>query len=376
MSQIIENIGCPDLATGGRVGFGEGSRCFNKGLDNIKNKNIKTKGQADNMLKLAKTGARSSALRGMLGVWGLGGEAIIEAGIGAYKVLGQGVPAEIAWAESYWSYLDPRKWRGELKTRRDLLRKKSPRISSYIDALEKLEEKEKLERNLAAEENRMAGQQIGSPEGWNKKRIDEAKSKLHKFNERVNLEGGEAGLLKTLEKNQAEYENAEAEQMGKFTRFSPHEPSAKGKQEQAMKELMASKGVKTMPYTKDGKPVYKKDPKAEPWIDFIPAFRTATDIAKASLSDTDLEEILKAYGVPQLIGNKEKYNDYKKAVIRLQREQNPEFSADIIRTGFRHDPGMLGTQERFAHGGLTRTVAPDSGPVSRGLRSLYIEDMD
>ena len=25
---------------------------------------------------------------------------------------------------------------------------------------------------------------------------------------------------------------------------------------------------------------------------------------------------------------------------------------------------------------LTRTVAPDSGPVSRGLRSLYIDDMD
>jgi len=30
----------------------------------------------------------------------------------------------------------------------------------------------------------------------------------------------------------------------------------------------------------------------------------------------------------------------------------------------------------FNSGGLTRTVAPDSGPVSRGLRSLYIDDMD
>jgi len=30
----------------------------------------------------------------------------------------------------------------------------------------------------------------------------------------------------------------------------------------------------------------------------------------------------------------------------------------------------------FAGGGLTRTVAPDSGPVSQGLRSLYIDDMD
>ena len=43
-------------------------------------------------------------------------------------------------------------------------------------------------------------------------------------------------------------------------------------------------------------------------------------------------------------------------------------------------PGIRGTQDwRGARGGianLTRTVAPDSGPVSRGLRSLYIDDMD
>jgi len=33
----------------------------------------------------------------------------------------------------------------------------------------------------------------------------------------------------------------------------------------------------------------------------------------------------------------------------------------------------------FAGGGLanlTRTVAPDSGPMSQGLRSLYIDDRD
>ena len=31
---------------------------------------------------------------------------------------------------------------------------------------------------------------------------------------------------------------------------------------------------------------------------------------------------------------------------------------------------------RYASGGLTRTVAPDSGPMSQGLRSLYINDRD
>ena len=31
---------------------------------------------------------------------------------------------------------------------------------------------------------------------------------------------------------------------------------------------------------------------------------------------------------------------------------------------------------KLAGGGLTRTVALDSGPMSQGLRSLYIDDMD
>ena len=113
-------------------------------------------------------------------------------------------------------------------------------------------------------------------------------------------------------------------------------------------------------------PIWKKDPKAEPWIDFIPAFRTATDIARASLSDTDLEEIMKSYGVSDLIGNYEKNDDYKKAYIRVKREKDPKLSAGIIKSGFKYDPAMLGTQERFARGGLTRTVAPDS----EGIMSL------
>jgi len=40
-------------------------------------------------------------------------------------------------------------------------------------------------------------------------------------------------------------------------------------------------------------------------------------------------------------------------------------------------PGIRGSQDwRGADGGLTRTVAPDSGPMSQGLRSLYINDKD
>ena len=81
IKMMIERIGCPGKASGGRVGFADGKNCFNKGIANIKNKNIKSPAQAKNMLKIAETGARSSALRSWLGIYGLAGEAIIEAGI-------------------------------------------------------------------------------------------------------------------------------------------------------------------------------------------------------------------------------------------------------------------------------------------------------
>ena len=42
-----------------------------------------------------------------------------------------------------------------------------------------------------------------------------------------------------------------------------------------------------------------------------------------------------------------------------------------LRTGEK-----TGGRVGYTGGGLTRTVAPDSGPMSHGLRSLYIDDKD
>jgi len=73
------------------------------------------------------------------------------------------------------------------------------------------------------------------------------------------------------------------------------------------------------------------------------------------------------------------------------RKISPEFNEYVIKTMMSPEWGDVGTKgtgdsffrgtyERpvhdFAGGGLTRTVAPDSGPMSQGLRSLYIDDMD
>ena len=204
---MIEKIGCPGLAAGGRVGLQEAGPvdCFKKGQLAIKTNNIKTEGQAKNMLKLAETGAKSAKLRALLGIWGLGGEAIIEAGIGAYKVLGKGVPSKIAWSESYWSYLDPRKYKGELSNLRQKdLEKGNPRIAKYFDAVDILEKRDYHEKWI----NQM------NPDDPTH---ESHRNKLSQYDEIINnFYGGPSGITKMMERVQPEVANAEAEQAGKW----------------------------------------------------------------------------------------------------------------------------------------------------------------
>ena len=78
----------------------------------------------------------------------------------------------------------------------------------------------------------------------------------------------------------------------------------------------------------------------------------------------------------QLLAEKEKY--------RLKREGEDQARARAyldavlgikdLATGARFTQPSYGME--LARGGLTRTLAPDSGPMSQGLRSLYIDDMD
>ena len=85
------------------------------------------------------------------------------------------------------------------------------------------------------------------------------------------------------------------------------------------------------------------------------------------------------------------YAEYHRDIGELEpREELPPAYIDYLqkrekwRQLFEKNPsGLLGTQYNadggragYTNGGLTRTVAPDSGPMSQGLRSLYINDKD
>jgi len=53
-NSLIEKIGCPGLAAGGRASFQDGSTCYSRGMDKIKTGEIKTPAEKSNFSKLAK----------------------------------------------------------------------------------------------------------------------------------------------------------------------------------------------------------------------------------------------------------------------------------------------------------------------------------
>ena len=99
---------------GGRIGFALSDECIRDGLNETKKKAAAgDKQAARQLIKTAEVATRGRLLKNILGPGAILGEAMIEGAIIGNKVLG-GKPADIAYAESYLSYLDPRKYRGEL----------------------------------------------------------------------------------------------------------------------------------------------------------------------------------------------------------------------------------------------------------------------
>jgi len=101
-------------AEGGRIGFALSDECIRDGL--IEQKKLAASGNkkaAQELVDVAKVASRGGLLKNVLGPGALLGEAVFEGAIIGNKVLG-GKPLNQAWAESYLSYLDPRKYRGEL----------------------------------------------------------------------------------------------------------------------------------------------------------------------------------------------------------------------------------------------------------------------
>ena len=103
-----------DSAEGGRIGFAYSNKCIKDGLEETKKKAAAgDKKAAKQLVKTAEAATKFKLLKNVLGPGAILGEAVFEGALIGNKILG-GKPKDIAWAESYLSYLDPRKYRGEL----------------------------------------------------------------------------------------------------------------------------------------------------------------------------------------------------------------------------------------------------------------------
>ena len=101
-------------ADGGRIGFANSITCIQDGLKEQKLAAQQgNKKAAKELVQIGKVASRGALLKNLLGPGAILGEAVYEGAVIGNKVLG-GKPADIAYAESYLSYLDPRKYRGEL----------------------------------------------------------------------------------------------------------------------------------------------------------------------------------------------------------------------------------------------------------------------
>ena len=101
-------------ADGGRIGFANSIDCIKDGLNEAKKAAQNgDKKAARELVQVGKVATRAGLLKNLLGPGAILGEAVYEGAVIGNKVLG-GTPADIAYAESYLSYLDPRKYRGEL----------------------------------------------------------------------------------------------------------------------------------------------------------------------------------------------------------------------------------------------------------------------
>ena len=109
-------------ADGGRIGFSKGSGCpIDVKMKNFQEANDRVRlgeGTMDDAAKIRKTNIKgvktAGSLKALLGIWGLGGEALIEGAFAANEMM-KGKSGREAWSESYASWLDPTMYEGGIK---------------------------------------------------------------------------------------------------------------------------------------------------------------------------------------------------------------------------------------------------------------------
>ena len=321
---------------GGRIGFALSDECIRDGLNEQKIAAQQgDKKAARQLVKTAGIATRGKLLKNVLGPGALLGEAMIEGAIIGNKVLG-GKPADIAYAESYLSYLDPRKYSGQL----------DPLKMQREDMLESTADKNILRSGF------------------------EAQDQISNFNKAIE-------------------ERDVAKARGRIDQYIPAAADAReqGRLVDQSADIISSEAFKDATNVAQE---YLQGQAGKQMADFgvlsVPQ-STMADEGRRVRAMTEMKNLYPQYSDKDVLNILKEYNIDPKDYDYTYTPRN--FPADISSkslTGFddirNFYQKQLATQNiadaggvaNLAGGGLanlTNTIPPKSGPMSQGLRSLY-----
>jgi len=407
--------------------------CHIKGMRHEKNLLVEGKGSralADKFLDGTKLARKGGALKTILGLGGLLGDLVFEGGYAAVNYYGGKDEADI-WKHSWYSFMDPTLWKDgkyvgwtsdaekqkqyEIRDEDGNVTGIRKNVKRYYDNVDKIEKQSNLYDNLWSAKNRLVEGQI-KPEKEAVEAINKARTELSNFNTRINLEGGMDKIYKDLKYDQpyvdTRQETVDAQEAGlgrerllkDFEKIKGWGGFSKDMEyedkfdkpywyKRRYGDLLEYKGAEKPSYYFPG--TKTKDPRfGKPW-----ATRGGleTDAFKFTKSEYDqlVADAVRQEGIDRY--SKRPYQPYEEVEdlwYKWKKEQkrwglDPDSYEDqlakrqYIRAmgglDLMDKIGLAGGVSKRAGGGLanlTRTVAPDSGPMSQGLRSLYIDDMD
>ena len=351
-------------ADGGRIGFALSDECIRDGLNETKKKaaagDKKAARQLVETVEAASKGSR--LLKNLLGPGALLGEALFEGALIGNRLL-EGKPLKQAWAESYLSYLDPRKYAGQL----------DPRL---------MERERMLTRTLEDEE----GNVIRTMDGPN--------ANL--------LRAGFAAEDQLIAANKAVADRNLAARAGKNIRYAPAAADAreqaaranlsaniissdafKDATAQARQYLDAQEGKRRFPLRQFKESIGKFE--SGEAKDFRRRKEEEMQNLYTQYSDDQLRSFLK-----QELGTDDdalidRYLDLTGVTERITPAVTRTLSGlDVLRTGLQKPEAMqnlMGGAANFAGGGIAKMAGvpsgppPESGPNSQGLQGLLKRGM-
>ena len=321
-----------DSAEGGRIGFKFSTKCITDGLNETKKRAAAgDKKAARQLVKTAGIATRGRLLKNVLGPGAILGEAMIEGAIIGNKVLG-GKPADIAYAESYLSYLDPRKYRGEL----------DPLKMEREDMLESTADKNILRSGFAAQDQLSA---------FNKAIEDR---NLAKFRGRMDQYTPAAA--------EAREQGARADQSADIISSEAFKDASRIAQEylqgQAGKQ-QADFGIFSVPQSAQADEMRR-----------LKAMRNMSEQMPRDFLTEKTSDLLDRTQYLRSLG-------YDVSTKDLIAEQEALRSIPLSQAAVMYSPEQVyGTQGEFAGGGIAKLAGdrsgppPERGPMSQGLQGL------